>query len=141
MSTQCQELNALHSLAVDGNRIKIPPRLQEPPEATQPYIIDELAKAAAEFAKEFLASVPARSLADDPQDARETISLLLSSDQHAFPEWQLVQKCMALAWKYRLDFRQFLPQIDFGSLTSEQKHVLAGALFMDPNEYARMWNR
>ncbi|KAH7091839.1 RNA dependent RNA polymerase-domain-containing protein [Auriculariales sp. MPI-PUGE-AT-0066] len=123
MSPECQELNALHSLAVDGGRIKIPQRLKEPPEGTTPYIIDELAKAAAAFADCYL---------HGPLEASEMISQILGSEQHAFSEWELVQRCMALARKHRLDFTSFLPQ---------QKYALASALHISPEENARMWNR
>lgn len=53
MSSECQELNALHSQSVDGARIKIPERLLTPPEPTTPYIIDLLSEAAANFVSKF----------------------------------------------------------------------------------------
>src|ERR1700691_4511118 len=56
LSSQCQELNALHSQSVDGARIKIPDRLLTPPESDIPYIIDALGVAAADFSSGFLES-------------------------------------------------------------------------------------
>ncbi|KZV92820.1 RNA-directed RNA polymerase [Exidia glandulosa HHB12029] len=143
LCSQCLELNALHSLAVDGGRIKVPTRLSEIPEAKEPYVVDELAKAAEAFAERFLqaTSVSSLAMATDEGDAAELISNMLGSKQHVLPEWDLVQRCLTLARLRRIDFSVFLPHIDYGSLGAQEKYALVGALPpLSPLEFSRMWN-
>ncbi|EJD42902.1 RNA-directed RNA polymerase [Auricularia subglabra TFB-10046 SS5] len=143
MCTECLELSALHSLAVDGGKIKVPKRLTEPPEGSEPYIIDELAKAAQTFAETYLHSAPVPALSAaviDRDDAAELIGDLLGSTQHALPEWDLVQRCIALARARKIEFSPFLAQIDYGSLSTQAKYALSAAIPMDATENARLWN-
>ena len=60
MSDECQDLNALHSLVVDGGSVKIPDRLTRPPEdPTDPFILDLLRESAKAFYDEFIQTVAA----------------------------------------------------------------------------------
>ena len=55
MCDECQELNALYSLCVDGGSVRIPDRLEKIPERKdgEPFVLDVLHKAAEEFAVQF----------------------------------------------------------------------------------------
>jgi hypothetical protein len=52
MSKECQQLNRLFSMCVDGNRIKVPVQLEspdQPPSDVPPFILDTLHEAAKAF--------------------------------------------------------------------------------------------
>ncbi|KAK0493854.1 RNA-directed RNA polymerase [Armillaria luteobubalina] len=145
LCSECQELNALHSQSVDGASIKIPDRLTSPPEPPEDsvFIIKALADAASQFAGSFAAEMA--TLSDltttvDMEDAEELIVQLLRSNQSALSEYELYTLAYRLALKHSLDHRVFLSYINFGALTTDQKHSLSYALNLSREEHASLWN-
>ena len=126
LSSQCQELNALHSQSVDGANIKIPERLLTPPEATEPYILELLANDADEFATSFASSPGIRETLEvaNVDDGRNLVLQLLRNKQSSFSEYQLFGMAFRLAKKHQLDFRPFLIHLDFGAFSAAEKHAL-----------------
>ncbi|KAF8631095.1 hypothetical protein AX17_005140 [Amanita inopinata Kibby_2008] len=142
LSPECQELNALHSKAVDGGKIKIPDRLLTPPEPTEEFIIDLLEKDAQEFKEAFLA-IPENRMAIssvDAGDGRNLIVRLLQSDQNALSEYELFKLAFKYAQKRSLDFRPFMSHIDFSALTTEQKYAIGSTVGISADEYPEIWN-
>jgi hypothetical protein len=143
LSSQCQELNALHSQSVDGARIKIPDRLLTPPESDVPYIIDVLGTAAAEFSSRFLGS---HSIAEpglithSKEHAEELIHSLLGSDQNAVSEYEMFGLAFSVARRYSMDFRPYLAHVDFGALTAQEKYALISAVGLQPEDDPYIWN-
>ena len=142
MSVECQELNALHSQSVDGARISIPDRLSNPPEPKEPFILDLLASAAAEFSTRFLESLPVYDVARDlPQDdAVQYIRHLLRGERRAFSEFEMFNMAVAIANKKNIDLRLMLPYLDLGALTVEQKYIVRSTLWLTPEEDRHIWN-
>ena len=125
MSSECQELNHLFSRCVDGNRIKIPRHLEEPPR-TNPgdstFILDTLHEAAKPLV---LSSRSGMSLNGLPVDG---IEILLSRDKIAFSEFELIK--LAAEWCVRNDaaLKDFLDYFDFNQMSDEQKAWVVGQL-------------
>ena len=121
LSSECQQLNRLFSQCVDGNRIKTPPNLEDPPEpcSSEPFILDALHEAA----KGTIVGVTEE---DAGYDDFDSIDLLLSRDNIAVSEFELIQ--MALKWcdRHETDFKDFMPCFDFGKLSDEQRAWLLG---------------
>ena len=125
MSSECQELNHLFSRCVDGNRIKVPRRLEEPPipnPSTSAFILDTLHEAAKPLV---LNSRSAMSLNGLPVDG---IEILLSRDKTAFSEFELFK--MAAEWCIRNDaaLKDFLDFFDFNQMSDEQRTWVVGQL-------------
>jgi len=121
MSPECQELNRLFSQCVDGNRIKIPPRLEKapsPPSDAPPFILDELHEAAKRLIQQEQFSNQEETLDGYDLDA---VELLMSRDGVAMSEFEMV--CMTLRWcrKENLPFEDFLHLFDLNVLTSQEK--------------------
>ena len=143
LSSQCQELNALHSQSVDGARIKIPDRLLTPPEPTTPFILDLLSAAAADFAERFTQTSSSSSLCapSSAEEAQHVILQLLKSQQNAVSEFDLFNMAQFLARTHSsLDIRPYLLHIDTGALTTEQKYVLSSTLSLSPQQDLWLWN-
>lgn len=143
MSSECQELNALHSQSVDGARIKIPERLLTPPEPTTPYIIDLLSDAASEFASEFAQIVPDYSMGPSQisrDDAEQLIIQLFRSKQNAVSEFEVFDLALKLARKHDINLRPHLAHLQFSALTSQQKHSISFALSLTYEEDLYVWN-
>ena len=143
LSSQCQELNALHSQFVDGERVKIPDRLLTPPKSDEPYIIDLLATAAEDFATRFLESHPVLEANEDTQfaDQKEFLILsLLRSQQSALSEYEIFQMAYSAARRYSIDFRPFLAHLDFGAFSTQQKYALSSALRLPSEDDPYIWN-
>jgi hypothetical protein len=142
LSSECQELNALHSQSVDGARIKIPERLLTPPETETPYIVDLLADAATEFANRFVPAAHGNtdmtSISRD--DAQNIIQQLLRSKQNAMSEFELFGLAFELARAHDIDFRQYLPHLQFGALTSIEKCAISAALSLTAERDPYVWN-
>jgi regulator of nonsense transcripts 1 len=126
MSSECQQLNRLFSLGVDGNIVRVPSALQDPPEpaADAPtFILDILHSAA----KETIEATSRQNIQilDSPVDA---IDLLLSKDSIAVPEFDLVQ--LTLCWCRRNDqnFLDYACFFNFGALTDKQQRWILGEL-------------
>lgn len=141
LSSECQELNALHSQSVDGARIKIPDRLLNPPEP-QEFVIDLLAAEALRFAAEFTQSENARSnlLEVDAEEGKELMVRLLQSEQNALSEYELFQMAYALARKHSFDVRPYLTHLDLGALSTQQKYAISSTLGLSPEDHPYLWN-
>ncbi|KAI0915379.1 hypothetical protein AcV5_003869 [Taiwanofungus camphoratus] len=138
MSDECQDLNALHSHAVDGASVKIPEHLRSPPVPESPYIIDLLQDAAKSFFDAFLQSradgLEAAEL--DREDAEEILVRLLSTEKLAVSEFEVVTLAAKYAQKHGIDIRQYLSHVDFGALATAEKHALSMHLELSS---AREW--
>lgn len=92
MSAECQELNHLYSRYVDGTRIKVPKHFEDPPKplpGSSPFILDVL--------HEQVGAISAGHGSSSMVDlSRERLQLLLSRDDVAFSEFELLQ--MAMRW-------------------------------------------
>ncbi|KDQ53776.1 hypothetical protein JAAARDRAFT_61145 [Jaapia argillacea MUCL 33604] len=146
LCTECQELNALHSQSVDGAPIKIPDRLRTPPQSKEKFIIDILGEAASEFENVATQSRLVNTGVTIPsglssEDAGELIVQLLASNQHAHSEYELFNAAYSVARKYDFkDFRRYLPHINFGALTTQEKYTISATLGLTPQEDAYIWN-
>ncbi|KAG7287377.1 hypothetical protein NEMBOFW57_006888 [Staphylotrichum longicolle] len=121
MAEQCQELNRLFSQCVDGNRIRIPPKLEKapmPPPDALSFILDELHDIAKQSIQETQNSDSKMALDGYDLDA---IELLLSRDDIAMSEFELL--CMTLRWcrKNGARLEDLLHLFDLNVLTSEEK--------------------
>jgi regulator of nonsense transcripts 1 len=120
MSPQCQQLNRLFSQCVDGNRIRIPQELEDPPEpcaSAPPFILDVLHAASTEFiehATDFCCNV------DHDQDSG-LMELLLSRDKLAVSEFELFQLALRWCWRHSHDIMQFAHLFDFSALSDEEQ--------------------
>lgn len=143
MSSECQELNALHSQSVDGARIKIPERLLTPPEPTTPYIIDLLSEAAANFVSKFEQNAIESNIYPSDisrEDAEQLIVQLLRSEQNAVSEFEIFNLALKLARKHDINLRPHLAHLQFSALTSEQKHSISFSLGLTYEEDLYVWN-
>ena len=117
MSAECQELNHLFSRCVDGNRIKVPKHLEDPPEplpGSSPFILDVL--------REQVGAISAGHGSSSMVDlSRERLQLLLSRDDVAFSEFELLQMAMRWCTKHDQFMEDFFEYFDFSKLTDEQK--------------------
>jgi hypothetical protein len=141
-SSQCQELNALHSQSVDGARIKIPERLLAPPEPTEPFILDLLERAATDFAERFTQSAASGNglAAANAEEAQQLILQLLKSQQNAVSEYELFNMALRLAREHGVDVRPYLSHVDVGALTTQQKYALSSQLNLTPQDDPYIWN-
>lgn len=122
MSPECQELNRLFSLCVDGNRIRIPGKLESPPQPTEdtpPFILDVLHEHAINYVQNRQAS--RKELMKQPSLGIDGIEILLSRDEIALSEFETFQ--MAYNWCTRNDthIMTLLPFFDFNSMTTVEK--------------------
>lgn len=150
MSPQCQELNALHSQCVDGGSIKIPARLEKPPEPKEPFILDLLAAEARTFAESF-SKTRAQDIAalsySDPEAIEEVIDRLLSSEDQslAVSEDELLNIILAAWRRCKVDPLRFLPKVNWAAVSALSKHALCLSLRIDSvtlrDEYPYIWNR
>ncbi|KAL2760162.1 hypothetical protein ACRALDRAFT_2056344 [Sodiomyces alcalophilus JCM 7366] len=102
MSPQCQELNRLFSQCVDGNRIKVPQKLENAPTPTPetaPFILDALHDAARRVIED-------KGMADLEGYTFDALELLLSRDHIPRSDYSL---------------EEFLHLFDFNLLTAEEK--------------------
>ncbi|KAJ8701086.1 hypothetical protein PTI98_004049 [Pleurotus ostreatus] len=134
MSPECQELNALHSQSVDGARVKIPDRLLTPPEPEEPFVIEVLANAAAEFAIGFSESESSRTQLStvDEVDARNIITGLLKSKQNALSEYELFNMVLRHSRKHSIDVYTCLSYLDMGALSASEKYAIMASLNPGP---------
>ena len=144
LSTECQELNALYSQAVDGARLSIPNHLRsppDPPEGSEPFILTVLADAAREFAQGLVVEAAHTDHGSlSPNDADELIQRLFSIDEALLSEEQMVNLAHKLARRHGLDFRKYFSHINWGALRAAEKKALSAALDLQPLEEAYMWN-
>ncbi|EKM53816.1 uncharacterized protein PHACADRAFT_125775, partial [Phanerochaete carnosa HHB-10118-sp] len=144
MSAECQELNALYSLAVDGGSIKIPERLVKVPQNVmqEPYVLDVLHDAAREFAEHFRQIGPEESNggAASVDVAEDMILRLLSSEKATMSEYEMLCKAAAIARKHGIDMRRYFSHVDFSALTVAEKYATASMLAMTEDEIPYVWN-
>lgn len=120
MSAECQQLNRLFSQCVDGNRIKVPQSLEDPPEPSaesSPFILDILHNAASSHIRTKLAG-------EDPLPGlseTDMVDLLLNRDTLAVSEYELVQLVLRKCSFDGLAFSEYAPFFNFQALTDEQK--------------------
>ncbi|KXN84461.1 putative RNA-dependent RNA polymerase 1 [Leucoagaricus sp. SymC.cos] len=143
LCAECQELNALHSQSVDGASIKIPDRLTTPPEPTEPFIVELLEGHAIGFAEEFEAQTNAAgTVAVVDQDTAETLTLsLLRSGQHAMSEFEIFNVAYRFWQKHSLsNIQSLLTHIDVSALSVQEKYAVSGALELNAQDNAYVWN-
>ncbi|KAL8657463.1 MAG: hypothetical protein Q9226_001892 [Calogaya cf. arnoldii] len=123
MSAECQELSHLFSRCVDGNRIKIPKHLEDPPKPrpeTPPFILDVLREQAE------AASTAGNGTSNLVDLSHDRLQLLLSRDDVAFSEFELLQMTMRWCTQHGQYLEDFFEYFDFGKLTDIQKVWLVG---------------
>uniref|UniRef100_A0A0W0GCD2 Putative RNA-directed RNA polymerase n=1 Tax=Moniliophthora roreri TaxID=221103 RepID=A0A0W0GCD2_MONRR len=152
LSTECQELNALHSQAVDGASVKIPERLASPPEPPGDFILDLLAKEATEFAENFTRSIEQRSAitsiqggGDDDitrEDHERILLRLLSSQHNTISEYELFTLAWRFCQKFSLPLAPYMAHFDLGAFTAQQKYAILSTmgLDLDKERYPHFWN-
>ena len=138
LSPECQQLNRLFSQCVDGNRIKVPPNLENCPtdeKGSQPFILDVLHGAATMF------NQARGAIGDDIGELTfDALQMLLCREDIVMSEFELIK----LSWTWCLErsepFTSLLPYFDFGALTDEQKAWTIAQLPPDPNLPALVTN-
>lgn len=119
MSSECQQLNRLFSQCVDGNRIKVPDFLKDPPKpdsATRPFILDVLHDSS-KFINESKI-IEDIGLDDYPFDAMQ---LLLSRDHLSLSEFEIIRLTIKWCHNNSEDFAQWASFFDFTALSDEEK--------------------
>lgn len=119
LSRECQELNHLFSLCVDGNRIKIPQRLQESPSQNlenSPFILDVLHVAAANSINN-----RQRDTVDFNGHTYGAMQLLLSRDDVAISEFELLRLTYKWCAYNNCNLAEFLGFFDLSQLNDEEK--------------------
>lgn len=123
--SQCQELNRLYSQCVDGNRIKIPDSLCDPPQPspdTEAFILDvlhDLSAAHWEVVKKNLTWI------DFPD--RETLANILSSP-NPLSDFELAKTTYTWCRKNRVPFEEFWTFFATVNLTSDEQAWLLSEL-------------
>ncbi|KAI5866155.1 RdRP-domain-containing protein [Durotheca rogersii] len=126
MCVECQELNRLFSQCVDGNRIKVPPRLESPPQPAPdapPFILDELHSEA----KRLVEGAHSSGTEWDGLTF-DAVQLLLARDDIAISEFELVKLTFRWCRKNDVPLEDFLDFFDFNVLTAEEKAWVLGQL-------------
>lgn len=145
MSAECQELNALHSQAVDGARVNIPDRLLTPPTPQGKYILDVLAEAAAEYHANFaqLGTIDLDTETTSADDAEVVLAELFKRKPNAVSEYELFNMALAFARKFSMtaeEIKPYLAHLDMGALAPHEKHAISTTLGLTPMEHRRLWN-
>ena len=117
MSGECQELNHLFSMSVDGNRIRVPKHLEDPPKpGSDLFILDTLHEAATKYVAAY------RSKTQNWDGLTfDAVQLILSRGDFALTEFELVK--LTYRWCVRNETRlvAFLEYFDFNRLSDEEK--------------------
>ncbi|KAI0102379.1 RdRP-domain-containing protein [Nemania sp. FL0031] len=118
MAPECQELNRLFSQCVDGNRIKIPPRLENAPKPSTDaqFILDVLHESAVKSIAAMNSNT--RNLEGYEFDAME---LLLNRDGIAISEFELVKLAFKWCRHHGTPLHDILHFFDLNSLSAEEK--------------------
>lgn len=119
MSAECQQLNRLFSMCVDGNRIKVPSTLESPPQPppnAPPFILDILHDAAK-------ALVQARQASNDNYNGYsfDAMELLLSRGDVAMSEFELVKLTYRWCQKNNTALKDFMHLFDVNLLAAEEQ--------------------
>ncbi|WYZ43622.1 hypothetical protein EsH8_VII_000058 [Colletotrichum jinshuiense] len=123
MSPPCQELNRLFSTCVDGNRIKILPRLEKPPKPppeAPPFILDQLHEAAKVIIRN-RERIAAAAKIDYDGYSFDAMEMLLSRDDFAISEFELMQLTYNWCLRNGVSLEDFAQFFDFTLLTAEEK--------------------
>lgn len=120
MCSQCQELNYLFSTCVDGASIKIPPKLESPPQPSPdipPFILDTLQQSAK-------TTIQTRQNATVDYDGYtyDAMELLLTRDQVAMSEFELLKLTHRWCRKNNVELASFMWLFDPNLLTEEEKY-------------------
>lgn len=121
MSPECQQLNRLFSLCVDGNRIQVPKLLEEAPVPTAftpKFVLDVLHEAAENYIDEYRKS---KKKELDVDLSVEGLEIILSQDNIAFSEMEIIQMTHRWCLANHERIENFLHFFDFNALTSEQR--------------------
>lgn len=119
MSSECQELNHLFSMCVDGNRIKIPQHLQEsPPQPSESaiFILDVLHDAATKTI-----NTHQQNAVDCTGYTYSAMQLLLSRDDVAMSEFELLKLTYKWCTQNKSNLGAFLSFFDLNQLSDEEK--------------------
>lgn len=119
MSPECQQLNRLFSMCVDGNRIKIPPKLESPPQPSPDnpqFILDILHNEA----KRLIQAPQSNNHNFDGYNF-DAVELLLSRDEVAMSEFELIKLTFRWCRRNHAALEDFLHMFDVNLLTSEEK--------------------
>jgi regulator of nonsense transcripts 1 len=119
MSAECQQLNRLFSMSVDGNRIKVPPILESPPQPPSdapPFILDTLHNAA----KDLILARQDYSYSCGGYNF-DAMELLLSRDDVAMSEFELLKLTYRWCRRNNTALVDFLHLFDVNLLTAEEK--------------------
>ena len=130
MSPECQQLNRLFSQCVDGNRIRVPPTLEdpaEPPAEGEPFVLDVLHNAAKEKIVE--AAKIDGEYGDYPIEA---LDVLLCNDHIAASEFELIQLTLRWCDKHNREFQNFVHNFDYSKLSDEEQAWLLNRLPPSP---------
>jgi regulator of nonsense transcripts 1 len=122
LSRECQELNRLHSLCVDGNRIKIDDRFTKLPpleeKARDLFILNILHREAEKEAQQKNATRESF----ERLDPREVVETVLCQPRSC-SEFRMIQLVYDWCRQTReAELREFLPYFDLAALTVEQKY-------------------
>lgn len=118
MSPQCQQLNRIFSQCVDGNHIKIPKNLEDPPEpdpTMAPFILDILHDACTEQISQ------ASNLQPEVHDDPDMMEMALTRDKLAISEFELLQAAFRWCERQNIDIMAYSHAFNFSALTDEQK--------------------
>ncbi|KAJ2897737.1 hypothetical protein MKZ38_004413 [Zalerion maritima] len=119
MSPECQELNRLFSQCVDGNQIKVPQKLQNPPRPnkdTPKFILDDLH----EEARKGIHKGQRIGASPEVYDM-DAMELLLSRDGLPMSEFELIKLTALWCRKNGVLLEDYLDFFDFNVLTAEEK--------------------
>jgi regulator of nonsense transcripts 1 len=119
MSKECQQLNRLFSMCVDGNRIKVPVQLEspdQPPSDVPPFILDTLHEAA----KAFIQARQDSILSYDGYNF-DAMELLLSRDDMAMSEFELIKLTYRWCRMNNFALMDFVHLFNVNLLTAEEK--------------------
>ncbi|KAH7881903.1 RNA-directed RNA polymerase [Phlebopus sp. FC_14] len=145
MSGECQELNALHSQAVDGARVRIPERLLTPPVPEGKYILETLAEAAEEYRIRFTqrGAIELDPRTISAEDLEDILVPIFRSKPNAISEYELFNMALALARQLSVnlyELKPYLAHLDLSALASHEKHAISTTLSLTPQEHRRLWN-
>ncbi|RWA08171.1 hypothetical protein EKO27_g6937 [Xylaria grammica] len=119
MAPECQELNRLFSQSVDGNRIKVPPKLENPPPLGPnaiPFILDVLHESAVRL-------INSNRTIERNFDGFEfdALELLLNRDGIAVSEFELLQLAFKWCRRNNTPLHDILHFFDLNMLSAEEK--------------------
>lgn len=120
MSAQCQELNRLFSQCVDGNRIRIPDKLETPPQPSDdasPFILDILHDDGKKRVDDMSLLLTTETKGFDV----DAIQLFLNRDDIPVSEFECIKWAHLWCVRNQMSFENLLHLFDFNALTSEQK--------------------